>query len=78
MAIWEKVGAILSRKDGKGVYIKISTRRADKTLVLKDGQTLMVFDPRKNPKLSDEKKAKIPDFLKAEILLPPPQDKKED
>lgn len=75
---WKKIGSI--RKGEKGdLYIKI-----DDTVSLLKGSTVQIQDPRKriatakeNGKLSeevaDEMLSKIPDFIRYEIILPPPK-----
>lgn len=69
MSNWKKVGAILKGKDGKSKYIKI----AEEVTFIK-GQTLQIFDPRKSAFIDEEKLAKIPDFVVADIFLAPPKD----
>lgn len=70
MAGWKKVGAILKNKDpNKGKYIKIK-----EDITLKAGQFLQIFDPRKNPEITEEQLAKIPDYVVADIVLAPPRD----
>lgn len=75
---WLKVGSMLAKKDGDGYYLKIEAdipagcilrmekpadrlnRLAEKGIISQDE--------------ADEKAAKIPDFVKFELILPPPKD----
>ena len=76
---WVKVGTLLTSKPGKKdkYYIEVQ-----EDVVLKKGQFLQVRDPRTSlegavasGKMSAEKAqeitAKIPDFVKFELILPP-------
>lgn len=74
MASWTKIGSIL--KGDKGKYVKISFKPSSgqKEVTLKEGQTLQIFDPRKSTVKTEEEKAKIPDFVVAELFLAPPRD----
>lgn len=77
---WKKVGTM--RKNDKGnTYIKI-----DEDITLPKGTVLQVQDPRKKldeavkaNRMSEEKaeeiRAKIPEWLIREIVLPPPSTK---
>lgn len=65
-AKWIKVGTVLKRKDGKGRYMKVNS-----TISLTEGQILNVQDPRNRPGITEEQLAKIPDFVVAELFLPP-------
>jgi len=39
------------------------------------GLILSIMDPRARPGISDDEKARVPDFVKAEIFLPPSENK---
>lgn len=67
--VWTKVGSILKNKAGTGNYLKVSGNHA-----LKDGQILNVQNPRKRPGITEDQLAKIPDFVVAELFIPPPKD----
>lgn len=80
-AKWLKVGEILTsnKKEGE-LYIKMK-----EDVSLKTGQTLQIRDPRKSleeavnaGRLSEDKAetilSKIPDFVRYELILPPPRD----
>jgi hypothetical protein len=75
VAKWTKIGAVLKSPDGKSKYVKVSFTRASgmSEVTLKEGQTLQLFDPRKSTLKTDEEKAKIPDFVIAEIFIAPPK-----
>lgn len=64
MAKFTKVGTILTKKSGKGVYIKV-----DNDVSLKKGEMLAVVDPRNRKGITEEQLVKIPSFVEAEILL---------
>lgn len=70
---WNKVGAVLKGK--KGHYIKVSTKGPDgkgpDTLTLTHGQTLQMFDPRKSKFMTEERLAKIPEYVRFEIFVAP-------
>ena len=70
---WNKVGAVLKGKDGKSKYIKI-----DQDVSLKKGQTLQLFDPRKSKFMTEERLAKLPDYVVADIFVAPDRDKPQD
>lgn len=81
MAKWETIGTVLAKKDGKGTYIKMK-----KDVHLREGTIVQVQDPRdtvdvllgKGVITSDQaadRKSKIPDFVKFDLVLPPPQSK---
>jgi len=61
---WTNFGSVLLKKDGKGTYIKIK-----KNISLKEGQVVFVQDPRLNPNFSEEVKAKIPAYVKFDLVL---------
>lgn len=75
MAVWNKIGSVRKGKKEGSKYIKV-----DADVTLKKGQNLQVQDPRK--KLADsvasgrmseteaeERAAKIPDYITAEVYL---------
>lgn len=66
---WEKIGTI--KKGDKGNYLKI-----EKDITLKKGQNLQVYNPRKSKFLTEEQIAKIPDFVMADVFLPPEKGEK--
>ena len=66
---WVKVGAILKKKDGNGQYIKVS----DDVKLSKD-MILNIQNPRKRPGITEDQLAKIPDWVLAEIYIPPAKD----
>lgn len=61
---WEKIGTIMKGK--KGSYLKVT-----KTVTIKEGQNLQIFDPRKSKFITEERLAKIPEYVKAEVFLVP-------
>lgn len=63
---WTKVGSILKKKDKEGTYFKV-----DSDVALKRGQILNVQNPRKRPGITPEQLEKIPDFVVAELFIPP-------
>ena len=78
MSEWKKVGSVRKSKEGK-TYIKI-----DADVTLKKGSMLQVQDPRRKldeavaagrmtAERAEEIKAKIPDYIKQELVLPPPR-----
>jgi len=67
---WVKIGTIYKNKKGTGNYLKVA---AGTTLTT--GQILQVMNPRKRPGITEEQLAKIPDYVVAELLLPPPETK---
>lgn len=70
---WTKVGQVLKSKAG-GTYIKLDLRKGEevlKSLTLENGAMLTLQDPRKRKGITEEQLAKIPDFVKADIFLPP-------
>lgn len=74
---WTKVGTVMKRKDGNGTYLKIDLRRGKEELaelLLKSGMILNIQDPRKRAGITEEQLAKIPDYVKAELYLPPAKD----
>lgn len=71
---WTKVGTVMKRKDGNGTYLKIDLRRGKEELaelLLKSGMILNIQDPRKRAGITEEQLAKIPEYVKAELYLPP-------
>lgn len=74
---WTKVGTICLRKDGNGSYLKLDLRKGSeklKTLTLTADTILNIQDPRKRKGITEEQLAKIPDFVRAEVFLPPPRE----
>lgn len=67
--VWTKVGSILKNKAGTGQYVKVAG-----DVTLKKDQILNVQNPRKRPGITPEQLAKIPDFVLAEIFIPPAKD----
>lgn len=67
---WVKVGAILKSKEGNKKYIKI-----DQDVSLKKGQTLQIFDPRKSKFITEERLAKLPDYVLFDLFVAPDRDK---
>jgi hypothetical protein len=61
---WDKIGTIMKGK--KGNYLKIT-----KTVTLKEGQNLQIFDPRKSKFMTEERLAKLPEYVRAEVFLTP-------
>lgn len=77
---WLEVGAVLRKKEGEGSYIKIKT-----DVRLTEGTILQVSDPREkydrlvksghmSEEEAEESKARVPDFVLFDIVLPPPRD----
>lgn len=66
---WTLVGTILKKKDGSGNYFKVKSN-----MTLTEGQVLTVQNPRKRPGITEEQLAKIPDFVVADLFLPPARD----
>jgi hypothetical protein len=66
MANWVKVGSILKSKNGKSNYLKV----ADK-VTLDKGQILQIQNPRKRPGITEEQLQKIPDWVIADVFIPP-------
>lgn len=81
---YHRIGKIMKKKDKTGEYIKlgdptnkkfpfsVAIRITDaKGEKVYQGKDVAVFiqDPRDNPNLDDEKKAKIPDFIVADLVL---------
>lgn len=66
---WTKVGSVLRKKEGDGVYLKVS----DNVSLFKD-QILNFQDPRKRPGITPEQLEKIPDFVRFEVFIPPKRD----
>ena len=66
MSEWLKVGSILRKKDGKGVYFKV----ANGVTLTKDS-ILTMQDPRERKGITEEQLAKIPDFVRFDVFLPP-------
>jgi len=84
MARFVRVGKVLKKKDGSGNFIKLGDPDAKKyaftvELVVKDAKGEVVAkvenpfvnikDPRENPNLTDEQKAKIPEFILKELTV---------
>jgi hypothetical protein len=63
---WTKVGSILENKAKTGKYFKV-----DADVTLTKGQMLTIMNPRKRPGITEEQLAKIPDFVVAELFIPP-------
>lgn len=79
---WLRIGNVLvgkPKKDGsKSNYIKIRLPRdkegnltQGETVTLKDGQIIQLQDPRKSKFMTPERAAKIPAYVKAELVVPP-------
>ena len=66
---WLKIGSILKNKKGTGNYLKVAD-----DVSLKKGQILNVQNPRKRPGISEADLQKIPDFVVAEVFIPPQND----
>lgn len=77
---WLDVGTVLRKKDGGGSYIRIK-----ENVSLKKDTILQVQDPREkldrlaeaghmSPDEAEERKARIPDFVLFDIVLPPAKD----
>lgn len=77
---WLKVGQILTKKDGNGYNVKI-----DADVTLKKGTYLQVTKPQDEiqrlvangiitEEQGEERLAKIPDFVKFNLILPPAKD----
>lgn len=84
MAKWHRVGSIQTRKDKKGNYIILGNPNAKKFAYTVDirirdaageelfvGSNVMLVkqDPRQNAKLTDEQKARIPEFIEHELYV---------
>lgn len=69
MGNWKRVGSV--NKGNKGKYIKISD-----DITLKKGQTLQLFNPRESKHLTEEQIARIPEYVVADVMLPPEKDVK--
>lgn len=63
---WQKVGTIMKKKNGTGNYLKV----ADDVRLSKN-QIINIQNPRKRPGITDEQLSKIPDFVVAELFIPP-------
>lgn len=72
---WKKVGAVLRNKKGSGNYIQIQLKDKDgngpDTVTLKHGQSLQLFDPRKSKFMTEERLAKLPDYVRMEVFIAP-------
>lgn len=67
MSEWKKVGSVLRNKDpSKGVYFKV----ADNVTLTKN-TILTMQDPRNRKGITEEQLAKIPDFVRFDVFLPP-------
>lgn len=66
MAKWVKVGTLMKNKAGTGTYLKVT-----EDVKLSKNQILNVQNPRKRPGITEEQLSKIPDFVVAEIFIPP-------
>jgi hypothetical protein len=68
---WTKVGEV--RKGDKGNhYLKVNVRvggKEEASVTLKTGQNLALFDPRKRPGITEEQAAKIPAYVKYEVMF---------
>jgi hypothetical protein len=75
MAAWKKIGTVMKGKKGNYIKIDFGKDKDGKELgtevTLKAGQTLQLFDPRKSKFMTEERLAKIPDYVKAEIFITP-------
>jgi hypothetical protein len=63
---WTKVGTIMKNKKNTGNYLKVVEK-----VVLEKDQILNIQNPRKRPGITEEQLAKIPDFVVAEVYIPP-------
>jgi hypothetical protein len=68
---WKKIGTIYKSKKGTGSYLKVS-----EGMTLAPGQILQVMNPRKRPGITEEQLGKIPDYVLADLVLPPPDETK--
>lgn len=79
---WLRIGNVMVGKpkaDGsKSSYIKIKLPRDREgnltngdEVTLKDGQVIQLQDPRKAPFMTPERAAKVPAYIKAELVVPP-------
>jgi hypothetical protein len=90
MAKFHRVGKILRKKDKSGSYIQlgdVNNRKSPYRVKLKvedangneivvcENPFIMIQDPRDNPNLSDENKAKIPEFILADLTFVEQDDK---
>ena len=64
---WKKIGTIMKNKKGTGNYLKVT-----EGVTLTKDQILQVMNPRKRPGTT-ENNEKIPDYVVAELLVPPPE-----
>lgn len=63
---WKKIGTIMKNKKGTGNYLKVT-----EGVTLTKDQILQVMNPRKRPGITEEQLQKIPDYVVAELLVPP-------
>lgn len=63
---WTKVGTILKKKNGTGNYLKVA-----EDVRLNKNQIVNIQNPRKRPGITEEQLSKIPDFVVAELFIPP-------
>jgi hypothetical protein len=77
MAAWKKIGTIM--KGDKGSYLKIDLdkTKGETHITLKQGQRLQIFDPRKSKFMTEERLAKLPDYVKAEVFVTPDEPEKQ-
>ena len=79
---WQKVGAVLRKKTGEGFYMKVEQDiPAGTTLQLQNPtervERLVKYLVEKGEITQDEADAKIaavPDFVKYDLILPPPKE----
>lgn len=66
---WTLVGTILKKKDGSGNYFKVKSN-----LTISEGQIFNIQNPRKRKGITEDQLAKIPDWVVADLYLPPPRE----
>lgn len=62
---WVEVGSIMKSKKGTN-YLKVAN-----DVTLKAGQILNIQNPRSRKGISEEQLAKIPDYVLANVSIPP-------
>lgn len=69
---WEKIGVIKrGQKGGNYMEISFDPRTGQKEVTLKAGQKLQIFDPRKSKFMTEERLAKLPDYIRFEVFVTP-------
>lgn len=79
---WQKVGAVLKKKSGEGFYMKVEQDIPAGTVLqlqnpVERVERLTQFLVEKGEITQDEadtKIAAVPDFVKYDLILPPPKD----